>query len=160
MRRPSRLRPLHPFGVPAPGSTRRRRVRCFAPCLSVTTLTLPGAQTLYESAVERTLQGVRSRSSFASRALTTPKGKTRGKEEGSSRRESSNSSPLLTASDEVELAKMIQDLLLLERTQASLEFKLHRTPTPEEWACAVGMDVNSFKVRSPKRAAPSRERLG
>ena len=110
-------------------------------------LTLFGAQTLYESAVERTLQGVRSRSSFASRALATPKGKGRGKDEGATRRESSNNSPLLTAADEVELAKMIQDLLLLERTQASLEFKLHRTPTPEEWACAVGMDVSSFKVR-------------
>jgi len=44
-------------------------------------------------------------------------------------------------------AATLQDLLLLERTQSSLEFKLHRAPTPHEWALAVGMDVNSFKVR-------------
>ena len=161
--------PVAPPKPPAPVAPVRRtrarvnpeEVRHDAWHLCVPTLTPPGRrQTLYESAVERTLQGVRSRSSFASRALATPKGKGRGKEEGPARREPSNSSPLLTAADEVELAKMIQDLLLLERTQTSLEFKLHRTPTPEEWACAVGMDVNSFKVRSPKRAAPSRECLG
>ena len=40
---------------------------------------------------------------------------------------------------------------MLERTQASLEFKLHRAPTPHEWALAVGMDVNSFKVRTVLR---------
>ena len=81
-------------------------------------LTLPAVQALYESAVERTLQGVRSRSSFASSSAPAAKAKARGGKEGPSRREPSNSSPLLTAADEVELAKKIQVRLRLECSHA------------------------------------------
>ena len=164
--------------APAPARQSRNRAsqeeaRFTALCVGsgARALTLCAMQTQYESAVERTLQGVRSRSSFASSTSPAAKAKGRGGKEGPTRREPSNSSPLLTAADEVELAKKIQvrlrlganrlcvhecspscapsqDLLLLERTQSSLEFKLHRAPTPHEWALAVGMDVNSFKVRT------------
>lgn len=76
-------------------------------------LTPSATQTQYESAVERTLQGVRSRSSFASSTSPAAKAKGRGGKEGPTRREPSNSSPLLTAADEVELAKKIQVRLRL-----------------------------------------------
>ena len=80
-------------------------------CSCARALTQPAMQTLYESAVERTLQGVRSRSSFSNNSTAAPaRGRTK---EGKSRPEPSNSSPLLTASDEVELAKKIQVRLRL-----------------------------------------------
>lgn len=68
-------------------------------------------QVVYESAVERTLQGVRSRAAFASGSAPKVKGrgKTQAEGEAPSRREPTSAGhTLLTAADEVQLAKKIQ----------------------------------------------------
>jgi len=51
---------------------------------------------------------------------------------------------LLTAAQEVQLAKQVQDLLSLERAADVLRSELGRAPSTSEWATAVGMPVAAF----------------
>ncbi|KAI5060973.1 hypothetical protein GOP47_0023478 [Adiantum capillus-veneris] len=54
---------------------------------------------------------------------------------------------LLTAEEEVELARKIQDLLALEAIKVNLQVHLGREPTLAEWAKAVDMEVGPFSSR-------------
>jgi len=54
---------------------------------------------------------------------------------------------LLNAQQEVELARMIQDLLALETVETRLTEELGRKPTEVEWAAAVGMSKPAFTNR-------------
>ncbi|CAM6037639.1 unnamed protein product [Sphagnum compactum] len=54
---------------------------------------------------------------------------------------------LLTAAEEVELSRGIQDLLKLEKVRSSLKEEIGHEPTMVEWACAAGMEQNPFETR-------------
>lgn len=54
---------------------------------------------------------------------------------------------LLTAAQEIELARQIQDLLELEKVEERLEGQLERKPTEEEWSAALGMSKGPFLER-------------
>lgn len=54
---------------------------------------------------------------------------------------------LLTAEEEVELSRKVQDLLALEAMKADLQVHLGREPTLAEWAKAAEMDVGAFSTR-------------
>eukprot|EP00250_Pteridium_aquilinum_P010173 c19195_g1_i1 orf=704-2452(+) len=59
----------------------------------------------------------------------------------------SRRSKLLTATEEIELSRKVQDLLSLEAIKASLQEHLGREPTLAEWAKATGMEVSDFSAR-------------
>jgi hypothetical protein len=48
---------------------------------------------------------------------------------------------LLTAQQEIELARLVQDLLAMEAVQKRLGEELARDATPTEWAAGLGMDT-------------------
>ncbi|KAH8945770.1 hypothetical protein BDL97_12G058000 [Sphagnum fallax] len=54
---------------------------------------------------------------------------------------------LLTAAEEVELSRGIQDLLKLEKVRSNLKEEIGHEPTMVEWACAAGMEQNPFETR-------------
>lgn len=54
---------------------------------------------------------------------------------------------LLTAAQEVELSRQIQDSLELERIKTALHERLSRDPTVTEWASAVGLTEYAFVER-------------
>lgn len=54
---------------------------------------------------------------------------------------------LLNSEQEVQLAKEIQDLLMLERVRDDLHIDLERAPTTKEWADATGLPVAVFMKR-------------
>eukprot|EP00899_Mesostigma_viride_P005768 jgi/Mesvir1/15192/Mv06429-RA.2 len=54
---------------------------------------------------------------------------------------------LLTADEEIQLSREIQDLLELERRRTQLEDSLGREPTRAEWAAALGMDESALERR-------------
>jgi RNA polymerase primary sigma factor len=100
--------------------------------------------------VQRTLRGVRSRSAFAGAGTERTRSRGEDKEESLSMMKEMGSVPLLTAGEEIELARQIQDLLELERTQAALQTELNRAPSSGEWAAAVGMALPAFSERLRK----------
>eukprot|EP00894_Picocystis_sp_ML_P003778 jgi/Pico_ML_1/54295/g4665.t2 len=54
---------------------------------------------------------------------------------------------LLNSEQEVQLAKEIQDLLMLERVRDDLHIDLERAPTTKEWADATGLPMAVFMKR-------------
>ncbi|MCO5554757.1 hypothetical protein L7F22_008291 [Adiantum nelumboides] len=54
---------------------------------------------------------------------------------------------LLTAEEEVELSRKIQDLLAMEALKANLHVHLGREPTLAEWAKSLDMEVGTFSTR-------------
>jgi RNA polymerase primary sigma factor len=54
---------------------------------------------------------------------------------------------LLRADEEIELARKIADLLQLERIYEALTDQLDRTPTHQEWATEVDMELVAFRRR-------------
>ena len=66
------------------------------------------AQTVYEHAVQRTLRGVRSRAAFAGAAAERLSRRSDDREDALSLLKEMGSTPLLTAAQEVELARQIQ----------------------------------------------------
>lgn len=106
----------------------------------------------YELAVQRTLRGVRSRTTAFARTQEREEGQTRAvRRNGAVEREESvnlvrdlGHMQLLTAAQEVQLAKQVQDLLSLERAADVLRSELGRAPSTSEWATAVGMPVAAF----------------
>jgi RNA polymerase primary sigma factor len=54
---------------------------------------------------------------------------------------------LLRAEEEIELARKIADLLVLERVYEGLAEELDRNPNDGEWAQEVGMDLQAFRRR-------------
>jgi len=54
---------------------------------------------------------------------------------------------LLNAEQEVELARLIQDLLVLEKVGERLEAEMGRAPSDDEWAAALGMSKGPFLER-------------
>ncbi|KAH7437326.1 hypothetical protein KP509_05G066000 [Ceratopteris richardii] len=59
----------------------------------------------------------------------------------------SKRSKLLTAAEEVELSRKVQDLLSLEGLKSSLQEQLGRQPTVAEWAKAADMEIGAFSRR-------------
>lgn len=112
-------------------------------------------------AAQRTRLTSRTRAGTFGKPAEAMRSKGRGsdgeKEDAMSLMRNLGSVSLLTAAEEVELARHIQDLLELERTQAALSAELGRPPSAEEWAAAVGMTVPAFEVRLPScLASPAR----
>ncbi|GLI69214.1 hypothetical protein VaNZ11_013787 [Volvox africanus] len=54
---------------------------------------------------------------------------------------------ILTSEAEMEVTEMCRDFLFLEKVMRQCEKTLHRKPTTEECAAAVGMDVMAFNMR-------------
>jgi len=54
---------------------------------------------------------------------------------------------LLTMQEEVDLSRLIQDLLELEKASALLEGELGRPPSETQWAAAMGMSLEPFMER-------------
>ncbi|GIL86953.1 hypothetical protein Vretimale_15513 [Volvox reticuliferus] len=54
---------------------------------------------------------------------------------------------ILTPEAEMEVTEMCRDFLFLEKVMRQCEKTLHRKPTTEECAAAVGMDVMAFNMR-------------
>lgn len=128
----------------------------------------PSDDACYDKAVQRTMRGVRSRSGTYAKLVDAARvrGKGEEKEDAMSLMRDLGGVALLTAAEEVELARKIQartraqrahslppshcnqDLLELERTESALAADLGRQPTSEEWAAAVGMPLPDFSVRS------------
>ncbi|GIL42592.1 hypothetical protein Vafri_570 [Volvox africanus] len=54
---------------------------------------------------------------------------------------------ILTSEAELEVTEMCRDFLFLEKVMRQCERTLHRKPTTEECAAAVGMDVMAFNMR-------------
>ncbi|KAJ7571203.1 hypothetical protein O6H91_01G154700 [Diphasiastrum complanatum] len=52
---------------------------------------------------------------------------------------------LLTAEEEIQLAEKIQVVMKMEKVKAALITQMGRSPTLEEWANAVGMEVHVFE---------------
>ena len=52
---------------------------------------------------------------------------------------------LLTASEEIKLARTIADLLQLEAKREQLKERLQKTPTEQQLAQEIGMSVNSLR---------------
>ncbi|KAH7444579.1 hypothetical protein KP509_02G083900 [Ceratopteris richardii] len=59
----------------------------------------------------------------------------------------SKRSKLLTAAEEIELSRKIQDLIALDALKENLQEQLGREPTLTEWAKASEMDVGAFSAR-------------
>jgi RNA polymerase nonessential primary-like sigma factor len=64
--------------------------------------------------------------------------------------------PLLTPSEELELSRQVQQLIILEELQQKLELELGRKPTNKEWATAaeltdVQLQAHLYHGRSAKR---------
>eukprot|EP00249_Psilotum_nudum_P023622 c28937_g3_i1 orf=490-2217(+) len=62
----------------------------------------------------------------------------------------SKRSNLLTAAEEVELSRGVQDLLALEAVKAKLEEQTGKEVTMSEWARALGMELGRFSSRLDK----------
>lgn len=58
-----------------------------------------------------------------------------------------SSSRLLTASEEVELSRGIQDLIKLDRIRAKYKEKTGKEPTLAQWAEVIGVDQKTLKMR-------------
>ncbi|KAJ7526825.1 hypothetical protein O6H91_16G032600 [Diphasiastrum complanatum] len=59
-------------------------------------------------------------------------------------------SRLLTAAEEVEMAKGTQELMKMEEIKARLQKTMAREPTSREWAEALGMDHHDFEKKLQK----------
>jgi len=102
-------------------------------------------------AQQRTARGAHARGAFAASGAAEDRSSSRArledKEDVLPMMKDLGNVSLLTASQEVELARHIQDLLQLQRLHADRALELGRPPSTEEWAAAAGMGTGAFSER-------------